>query len=191
MLDKIKNFIKKLYKYILKTFKDKKNKAPAYMARTFAVGFMAGISPLFGQSIICFVLWCIIDRMLKFRFNLIIACLLTFISNPLTTPIMFYIFYLTGQLLLGEAAIPFSAFTNEIKILITEEFSFAHIISTLSTLLKGIGAPIILGNIPWTIFVGILGYYIGYRLSIRLRRKQNLKKKHRIRRMIAFFKNSR
>ncbi len=189
MLDKLKAFIRKLYKYILKTFKDRKNKAPSYIARTFCIGFMCGISPLFGQSLICFILWCIIDRFFKLRFNLIIACLLTFISNPLTTPIMFYIFYLTGQFMLGQSAIPFSAFTNEIKILITEEFSLAHIMSTISTLLKGVGKPIILGNLPWTIFVGFLGYYIGYRLSIKLRKKRNMKKKHRIRRMINFFKH--
>ncbi|MGN0929039.1 MAG: DUF2062 domain-containing protein [Alphaproteobacteria bacterium] len=188
MIDSIKGFIKKLYRYILKTFKDKKNKSPVYIARTFCVGFVAGINPFWGQSLICLIIWTIVDRLLHFRFNLIIACLLTFISNPLTTPIMFYIFYLTGQLILGEASIPFAVFVGEIKTLLLEDFTFSHIWETLTLLVKGIGKPIILGNIPWSVIVGIVGYYIGYRLSIKLRKQRNKKKKHRIRRMIQFFK---
>lgn len=187
MLENIKKFIRKLYKYILKTFKDKKNKSPAYMGRTFCVGFIAGINPFWGQSLICFILWSIIDRVFKLRFNLIIACLLTFISNPLTTPIMFYIFYITGQLMLGEASIPFATFVNEIKALLIEDFSADHLIETLTLLLKGIGKPILIGNIPWTVIVGIFGYYLGYRISIRLRKQRNKKKKHRIKLMIDFF----
>ena len=188
MIDSIKSFIKKLYRYILKTFKDKKNKSPSYIARTFCVGRVAGINPFWGQSLICLIVWSVVDRLLHFRFNLIIACLLTFVSNPLTTPIMFYIFYLTGQLMLGETSIPFAVFVKEIKALLIEDFSLTHIWDSLALLIKGLGKPILLGNIPWSIIVGIVGYYIGYRLSIKLRKQQNKKKKHRIRIMIQFFK---
>ena len=188
MIDSVKSFIRKLYRYILKTFRDKRNKSPAYMGRTFCVGFIAGINPFWGQSLICFIVWSVIDKVLNFRFNLIIACLLTFISNPLTTPIMFYIFYITGQFILGETSIPFTTFVNEIKTLLIDDFSADHLIETLTLLLKGIGKPILIGNIPWSIVVGIIGYYLGYRISIKLRKKRNKKKKHRIRMMLQFFK---
>ena len=188
MIDSVKSFIRKLYRYILKTFRDKRNKSPAYMGRTFCVGFIAGINPFWGQSLICFIVWSIVDKVFNFRFNLIIACLLTFISNPITTPIMFYIFYITGQFILGETSIPFATFVNEIKTLLIDDFSADHLIETLTLLLKGIGKPILIGNIPWSIVVGIIGYYLGYRISIKLRKKRNKKKKHRIRMMLQFFK---
>lgn len=142
------------------------------MGITFCVGFVTGISPLFGQTLICFFIWLLFKKVFKVRFNLIIACLLTFISNPITTPFLFYIFYLTGQMMIGKTSIPFSQFIENIHTLFTDEFSVENIKDSFHTLIIGVGKPILIGNIPWSVLSGFIGYYIGTQISIRFKRKR-------------------
>jgi uncharacterized protein (DUF2062 family) len=187
MLNVIRKSIRRVFRYIIRSFKFRENRNPAYLGRSFAVGFFSGMWVLWGQSGIALALWVVIDRLMHFRFNAVIACLTTLITNPLTTPFWFYLYYLTGQLMLGESAIEFSAFTSELKPVLST-LDVDSIINSIKLLIKGIGWPIAIGSIPWYFIMAAVGYFIGARISVHLRRRQLKKKKHRVRRAIFHLK---
>jgi|GEM_PF-4819482 len=133
---------------------------PAYLGRTFAVGFFGGMFVPYGQSLICIAIWLVVDRIMHYRFNVVLSCLATLISNPLTTPFWFYLFYLTGQELLGGHAMAFSDFTYKLGPILsgTSEGGF---VAGLTLLMKGIGIPILIGSLPWHLIMIPVGYFFG------------------------------
>lgn len=169
------SLIHKLYIYLIKLIKNKQNRTPNYIALTVSIGVIIGLFPIIGQSYLCILAWTIL-RIFKIHFNLLASCAITFISNPITTPFLFYTFYLTGQFMLGENMIPFSVFIEQINIIFTDEFSFKIVMKTISDLLQGLAKPMLLGYIPWGIAGGIFGYFIGYRASVKW--QQRRKRKH-------------
>lgn len=166
---------KKLYRYLIGLFQKKENRSPHYFALTVCVGLVFGISPIVGQSYLCILTWGIC-RFFGVRFNVIVACALTFISNPVTTPFMFYTFYMTGQMMLGESMMSFSGFVAQLNACLAQDISFKTLWDVLVQLFHGIGKPIALGYIPWGIIAGFLGYFLGYQAVVKWRLRQ-LKKR--------------
>lgn len=164
---RIVRYIYKPYMFLIKMMKAKKDRTPHYIALTVCIGVIAGIAPIIGQAYICVLAWTIL-RFFKIRFNLIASCALTFISNPLTTPFLYYLFYMTGQMLLGENMIPFSSFVSQLNATFKDGYSFEMLTETLSNLLHGIAKPMLLGYIPWGIIGGIVGYFLGYQVAAKL-----------------------
>ena len=70
-------------------------------AGAFAVGLFMMYMPPFGQWLMAAA------AAIVFRVNLPIAVALVFITNPITIPPMFYVAYLLGALVLGQAVAPF------------------------------------------------------------------------------------
>lgn len=175
--------IYKPYIYLIKMMKAKKERTPNYVALTVCVGVVAGLAPIIGQAYLCLLIW-IIFRFFKIRFNLIASCALTFISNPFTTPFLFYLFYITGQMLLGENTIPFTNFVSQLNATFKDEYSFQILKETLSNLFHGIAKPMFVGYIPWGIVGGALGYLLGYKvankLSLRQQRKELARKENTV-----------
>lgn len=167
--------VHKLYKYLIRLVKNKKDRTPHYVALTVCVGVVMGVSPVIGQSYLCVLIWSIF-RLLKIRFNLIAACAITFISNPLTTPFLYYLFYITGQTLLGEGMVPFKIFVEQLNATFRDEFSYQMLKDTVFELLNGVAKPILIGYIPWGILGGALGYFLGYRAFIKWQLRRQRKK---------------
>ena len=149
----------------------KGNRSPGYLARTFAVGFSAGMFMIYGQMFLCFVAWLIMDRWLKRRFSVLIASLLTLlsISNPLTMPFVLYLYYLTGQLMLGRSIVSFTSFLIQAKDLLMS-IEGSHLWDGIKIAAVGIGWPITLGSAPWHIVMGFVGYSVGTRVYWRLQK---------------------
>lgn len=166
----------KLFRYLIGLFQKKENRSPRYFALTVCVGLIMGISPVIGQSYLCILTWGIC-RFFKVRFNVIVACALTFISNPITTPFLFYTFYLTGQLMLGENMIGFSTFIAQLNACLSQDISLKTLWDVFVQLAHGIGKPIFLGYVPWGIGAGFLGYFLGYQAAIKWQLRQMKKKK--------------
>ena len=159
--------VKQTLKHIMRAsvralFKEEK-RPPSYLGLTFAVGFSAGMFIFYAQSLLCVLIWLILDRWLKIRFNVIIASLLTFISNPLTTPFILYIYYLTGQFMLGDNVISMTAFLSYAKAFLTDTMDGGSLWDGFKLLIMGIGRPIALGSLPWHIIMAFVGYYSGVR----------------------------
>ena len=185
MLSFIRKSIRRIFRYIIRSFKNKENRNPAYLGRSFAVGFLCGMWVLWGQSALAIAIWAALGRTRRFRFNVVISCLTTLITNPITTPFWFYIYYLTGQFMLDKSSIRFSRFVAELEPVLST-LDMDSIYASAKILMKGIGWPILIGSAPWYFIMAIVGYWLGMRIAIHLRRRQHAKKKLRIRRMIAF-----
>jgi len=77
--------------------------SPEYTARGVAVGVAIGLTPTVGiQMAISLAIWIIVRRLFRWDFNVILACAWTWISNVVTMVPMYYVFYGTGQLVLGR-----------------------------------------------------------------------------------------
>ncbi|TDQ83153.1 hypothetical protein A8950_1438 [Dongia mobilis] len=143
----------------------------AYSARSVLVGVVCGLMPVIGQSTVVLLVW-LVARRFNWGFNVVMAALWTFISNPLTTAPMFYTFYVTGQVMLGNwndlsGFDRFSAFTHH---LIADELGFREQVSLVFRMLfLDWGLAMWTGFIPWAILCGWLGYRWSLRLIIAYR----------------------
>ena len=178
MIKEAKRVTKRIAFFTARSLFAKEKRTPAYLGRTFAVGFTAGMFIFYGQSLLCLAIWLIMDRWLKFRFSVLIASLLTFISNPLTTPFILYMYYLTGQAMLGDSVVSFASFLTQAKILLMN-LERGNLWEGFRLVAVGIGWPIALGSLPWHVVMGFLGYGVGVRTHWRLHKIIEEKKKYR------------
>lgn len=136
-----------------------------YSARSVLVGVVCGLMPIIGQSTIVLAVW-LIARRFNWNFNVVIAALWTFISNPLTTPFMFYGFYVTGQVMMGHwnDLSGFDRFVSLSRDLVNDELGLWDQIKLISRLLfLDWALAMWVGFIPW----GALCGWLGYRWSLK------------------------
>ncbi|MDD3669244.1 MAG: DUF2062 domain-containing protein [Alphaproteobacteria bacterium] len=154
----------KSYRYLIRVLKQYKEHSPHYFARSVCVGIVFGISPIIGQTALCFAMWTIL-RLFKIHFSLILSCALTFITNPATTPFLCYFYYLTGQMLMGSKSLPFKSFLVRFNKIFSEELSLRSVYEVAVNLIKGMGAPIAIGYVLWAIVAGGVSYFLSYRIA--------------------------
>lgn len=136
-----------------------------YSARSVLVGVVCGLMPIIGQSTVVLAVW-LIARRFNWGFNVVIAALWTFISNPLTTPFMFYGFYVTGQVMMGHwnDLSGFDRFVSLSRDLVNDELGLWDQVKLISRLLfLDWALAMWVGFIPW----GALCGWLGYRWSLK------------------------
>lgn len=147
----------------------KRSQQPAnHIARGVMVGTVWACTPLFGLHMLgSFLTWLASNRLFRWNFSLVNALAWTWITNVFTVVPCYYLFYLTGQLMLGrlsrghEAGQGFSAITAQIDA--ADNLAFSDIVvNWFNSLLSNVGAPLAVGWIPWSILFG----WIAYRLSL-------------------------
>ena len=95
------------------------------------------------------------DTAIPFRVNLPLTLALVWTSNPLTMPIMFYLSYLIGAVVLAQPL---------------EPFAFEASLEWLNHSLHTIGKPFLLGSVLMAITASISGYFMIdwlWRLSVK------------------------
>ena len=76
---------------------------PAFAARGTAVGLALAFTPTIGlHTLIAGALWAATARAPKLHFSLILALAWTWASNPLTAFPIYYLLYVTGQIMFGH-----------------------------------------------------------------------------------------
>jgi uncharacterized protein len=146
---------------------------PEYTARGVAVGVFLGLTPLVGvQSFIIAGLW-LLARRFTWEFSLLQGLAWSFVSNVFTMLPLYYLFYLTGMLLLGDAqqAAGYEAFLG----LWQREAGDGpepHIIRQIASSFRVLGVPALLGCLPWAIGGAWIGYAWSYRIAARRQRKR-------------------
>ena len=76
---------------------------PENTARAVAVGLFWALTPTFGiQMALSAVHWYVARTFFKRDFSVVVAMAWTWVTNLFTLPIAYYIFFLTGQILLGR-----------------------------------------------------------------------------------------
>lgn len=131
-----------------------------YSARAVLVGVVCGLMPILGQSTIVLAVW-LVARRFNWGFNVVIAALWTFISNPLTTLPMFYGFYTTGQVMLGnwDDISGFDRFKRFASDLVANHLGLWEQVKMVARVMfLDWGVAMWIGFIPWAALCGWLGY---------------------------------
>jgi uncharacterized protein len=146
---------------------------PEYTARGVATGVFWGLTPLVGiQSIIIGVQW-IIGRRLRWEFSLIQGLAWTWVSNVFTMLPLYYLFYVTGMLLLGghEDAIGYHAFLALWRKAAPGEVE-QHLLAQIVGSMRVLGLPLFIGCLPWAPLGAWVSYAWSYRIVDRRRRRR-------------------
>jgi uncharacterized protein (DUF2062 family) len=159
---------------------------PEYTARGVGVGLLWALTPTVGiQMPLCLITWAITKRLFKWDFNVIIAMAWTWVTNVVTLLPTYYVFYVTGQLMLGkfDDLSGYNEFVSLWNANVGEEgfgagggggFWEELWVYTVA-LVVGWGLPMLLGCIPWA----LLGTWGGYVWSLRYVRRHREEKHNR------------
>jgi len=138
--------------------------SPEHIARGVGIGMFWAMTPTVGiQMVFCFVTWVVARRLFKWDFHLIISLAWTWITNVLTLLPSYYLFFLTGQILLGR----FDDLSGYNEFLLSYDKNFTATGSVgywegvwlyVVLLFKGWGVPMLIGCVPWAILGGWAGY---------------------------------
>jgi hypothetical protein len=151
--------------------------APEYIARGTAVGLVIAFTPTVGvQMPMVFLLWILI-RYLRpsWEFSLIVGIAWTWVTNVFTMAPVYYIFLVTGRVILGrwDKLRGFEVFHEKLSASLAVD---AGVVETLWTslvnLFEQFGLPLWVGSIPWAMIAGWAGYHWSLRLVMRVRARR-------------------
>ncbi|TDQ83181.1 hypothetical protein A8950_1466 [Dongia mobilis] len=136
--------------------------SPEHAARGTMVGLVWAMTPSVGiQMPLVFVTWIIGRRLFNWDFSLLLGLAWTWVTNAFTLVPTYYLFYLTGQVMLGHwgdlsgyerfAATWGEAFSPDLTL-------WQQVVIMGRVLLLDWGVAMWLGSIPWAIVSGWLGY---------------------------------
>lgn len=129
------------------------------VARGAAIGIFLGLTPLVGvQMYMTGITWLVCRYVFRFHFNATIAVAMVWITNPITTPPIYYLYLITGQLvqsLLGHEVIPitYAAFQHQLNLLThgANLGFFEYIFYATWVLMENYGWPLVMGSMIYAI----------------------------------------
>lgn len=145
---------------------------PEYMARGVFVGLFIALTPTVGvQMPGCLLLWGLL-KFLKpeWDFNLVVAMAWTWVTNIFTLAPFYYLFLLTGRVMMGEwdSLSGYHDFQQRLAISLAVEADWwTTLWIYLVSLFREFGVPMFIGSLPWAALFSVLGY----RWSLDLTRK--------------------
>ena len=150
---------------------------PEYKARGVAVGLAWAMTPLVGiQMWTVFMTWLIAKKVFKWGFSLPLGLAWTWVTNVITMVPVYYIFYITGQIMRGKihAISGYDNLSDIIHQTFMGDLSFVDKWKLFfKLLLQDWGVSMAIGCLPWLIVFSVLGYYLTMRFErIRLARRQ-------------------
>ncbi len=141
-----------------------------------SIGLIWSMTPLIGiQMYLGLGTW-IIFRLFRIRFYLPIAIAMIWITNPITLPFFYYIFYIVGKYVLIVFGIGFQEISFDTLISISKQSESMGLISGLYNwtifLLDRMGLPMFVGGFTVGIPMALLGYPITYKLMNSYRKRK-------------------
>jgi len=147
---------------------------PHHTARGVLVGIACAMTPLVGiQMAMVAAVWGA-QRVVApdWRFNVVVAMGWTWITNVFTVPPIYYVFLVTGRLMLGrwEESLGFSAFAAKLEeTLALGGGGLTAAWEIMVAMVELWGLPMFLGCLPWAVICGWVGYVWSLRFVIRRR----------------------
>ena len=149
--------------------------APEYTARGVLVGLFIAFTPTVGiQMGIAAAVWALFRGIKRsWDFNLIVAMAWTWVTNVVTVPPVYYLFFETGRLFLGRSdpSSDYDAFADRVDRIISLESGwladFGH---EVAAMVNTFGLPLFVGCLPWAVVISIVGYAWSLRFVRRFRR---------------------
>lgn len=161
---------------------------PEFTARGAMVGLAVAFTPLVGvQMPIVFAIWLMVRYCTpRYDFNLVVGLAWTWISNVVTLPPIYYVFLVTGQLILGhwDEVGGFGAFSEALAASSTEASTFLESLwAGTKALFEAFGVPMFVGCVPWIFVMGWVGYKASYSviLNVRARRRARAERRAAVR----------
>jgi len=140
-----------------------------HSARGVAVGLAWGLTPTVGiQMPLAFLTWVIARYLFKWNFSLILAVAWTWTTNVVTLVPCYFLFYMTGQIMLGrfDDLSGYSEFEKLLANMMANDSAMGYlelIWAYTVAIYKAWGLPLVIGCLPWS----FLGAWAGYVLSLR------------------------
>jgi hypothetical protein len=135
---------------------------PEHTARGVGIGLFWGFTPLVGvQMYLALMTWLALRRSARFEFSLLVACAWTWVTNVFTMWPVYYVFYVTGKLVLGDwrGELGYKYVVGQLKAAFaTGDDVISGLIATFGALVKEDGLPMAIGSIPYALLFGWLGY---------------------------------
>ncbi len=162
---------------------------PEHTARAVMVGLFWAMTPLIGvQMYLVFMTWLIARRSPKFEFGLIIGMAWTWVTNVFTMWPIYYVFYITGRVLLGEPDhIP--GYENFIQhwqgALSNGDGFFETLVVQVKVIAEEKGLPLMIGSVPYALVSAWLGYRYSLKYVIRRRAAKSRAAKNRAAKKLA------
>lgn len=119
-----------------------------------------------------FATWLAARRLFKWDFSLLQGLAWTWTTNAFTALPCYYVFFLTGQIMLGRWSdlSGYDSFLNLFHALFADDLSLLATTKAVSkVLLLEWGLAMWIGSIPWAIAIGWLGYRLTLRFVIAYR----------------------
>ncbi len=138
-------------------------KPPEYKAKGVAVGLAWAMTPLVGiQMWLVFMTWVIWKKFSPKGFSLTLGLAWTWITNVFTMVPAYYVFYVTGQLMMGrfDSIGGYDSLQSIISETFLAEYTFWEQWGLFfKMLLKDWGLSMAIGCLPWALAGYIGGYY--------------------------------
>jgi uncharacterized protein (DUF2062 family) len=137
---------------------------PEFAARGTAVGLILAFTPTIGlHTLLAGSLWAATLRSPRWHFSLILGLAWTWVSNPLTALPIYYLLYVTGQMMLGHFS-DASGYQDFIT-LWTNLTAGNHTLWQNAQLMAKVmvedwGIAMCVGSIPWAALTGGAGYWL-------------------------------
>lgn len=156
---------------------------PEYKAWGVAVGLAWAMTPLVGiQMSLVWLTW-FVARKFNFHFSLALGIAWTWLTNVFTMVPVYYVFYLTGRLMMGKSLLHTEGIKDKIRAIFIDGTSFVQQWKDfLTAILKDWGGTMMLGCIPYV----MASIFLGYHLTLRYER---MRQKHRENKMKQRGKN--
>lgn len=157
-----------------------RNKQPAHIvARGVMVGMIWAMTPFFGiHMALVLGTWLVTRRLFNWDFSLVNGLAWTWTTNVFTILPAFYLFYLTGQLLMGNISDPLG-YENFKSIFQMAEQKAADDPGSagfhLENLWHAFGMPLFIGSALWAAISGWVAYHLS--LAFLTRYRQHREKK--------------
>ncbi len=151
---------------------------PEQTARGVLVGLVCAMTPLVGIQMILVALVWAVQRVVApdWRFNIIVAMAWTWVTNVFTVPLVYYVFLVTGRLMLGrfESSLGFSNFEEKLEEILNIGGGGLMAVWDITVAMVDLwGVPLFIGCLPWAILCGFVGYK--WSLSFQEARQRRLR----------------
>lgn len=147
--------------------------SPEHTARGVMVGTVWAMTPVFGMQMAGVLgTWLAARKLFRWDFSLINGLAWTWTTNVFTVIPAYYVFYLTGQIMLGrfDDLSGYQSFRAMAAGFSAGDGSFWNAASHwFSSLMSGVGLPLTVGWVPWGIGLGWVAYRLSHGFVVRHR----------------------
>jgi uncharacterized protein (DUF2062 family) len=147
---------------------------PEWAARGTCIGLIWGLTPTVGIQVLgVFVTWIVARRLFRYEFGMLIAMVWTSVTNVVTAIPIYYVFFITGQLMLGKwSGLPgYDDFRLQWHQAVSPDLDWlGRIEASAKLVVADWGLTLLIGSLPFTVIGSWLGYRLTYRFVVRYRR---------------------